>query len=673
MLKEAIYHQPYGNYAYPIGEDKLFIQLRAKRGDLEKVHVIYDERFRDWDNNLPRFTLELDKYSSDEFFDYFRVEMQFSKKRFKYYFLLDDGAEQLYYSNYGFAKDVIDYNGCFQYTYICEKDYFDTPQWVKDAVFYQIFPDRFCNGDHSISPDNLTDWNERPQWHSFYGGDLVGIIEKLDYLEELGITAIYLTPVFKSSTNHKYNIIDYMGIDPEFGDIDTCKELVNQAHQREIKIIFDGVFNHTSNEFFAFQDILEKGEASKYKDWYYIDNFPVKKAPSSTRGMINKVIEKLLKADSLEVVDLKEKIIIELEVESRVDKEYVLSLIDYLIKQRNNGEDISKLDGHQLWKRATEVDELAKIIYPNYETFANGVWTMPKLKTANSEVRDYLLEVARYWIEDIGIDGWRLDVADEVDHYFWREFRKVVKEANPEAYIVGEVWNDATPWLNGEEFDGVMNYLFAMAVWDFFSRRKINVNTFEDRLSKVRTLYKIPAQVASLNLVDSHDTGRVLTISHGDKTRQKLAVAFQMTYLGAPMIYYGDEVAMEGGGDPDCRRTMIWDEERQDRDMFEWYKSLIAIRKDNIALRTGDFTLIKKDAINNIYAFTRKKEDNQLLVIFNNSNLSAKLEFELEDLNIDTTTFIELLAKRDYQVEDGKIKIDVEAYNVAILKADNNE
>jgi len=673
MLKEAIYHQPYGNYAYPVADDKLFIQLRAKKGDLKKVHVFYDERFRDWDNNLPRFTLELNKYSSDELFDYFRVEMQFSKKRFKYYFLLDDGEEQCYYSSYGFAKDVIDYNGCFQYTYICEKDYFDTPNWVKDAVFYQIFPDRFYNGDPTINTNKLTDWNEMPQWHSFYGGDLAGIIQKLDYLENLGITAIYLTPVFKSSTNHRYDIVDYMEIDPELGDIDTCKELINQAHQRGIKVIFDGVFNHTSNEFFAFQDIIEKGEDSKYKDWYYLDGFPVKKTPSSTRGMINKVIEKLLQSDSPSLTTLQEEIIAKLELESQEDKEYVLGLVAYLVEERNKGEDISKLDAHQLWERATEVDELAKVIYPNYETFANGVWSMPKLKTANPEVREYLLEVARYWIEEVGIDGWRLDVADEVDHYFWREFRKVVKEANPEAYIVGEVWHDATPWLSGEQFDGVMNYLFATSVWDFFSRRKINVNTFEDRLAKVRTLYKSPAQAASLNLLDSHDTGRVLTISHGDKTRHKLAVAFQMTYLGAPMIYYGDELAMEGGGDPDCRRTMIWDEQRQDRDMFEWYKSLIAIRKDNIALRTGDFTLIKKDAINNIYAFTRKKEDNQLLVIFNNSNLSAELEFDLEELAIDIDLFIELLSNKEYQVEHGKIKINVEGYNVAILKADNNE
>ncbi|OCL27915.1 hypothetical protein U472_01555 [Orenia metallireducens] len=673
MLKEAVYHQPYGNYAYPIADDKLFIQLRAKKGDLKKVHVVYDERFRDWDSSSPRFTLKLDRYSSDEFFDYFRAEMQFSKKRFKYYFLLDDGTEQFYYSSYGFAKDVIDYNGCFQYTYICEKDYFDIPSWVKDAVFYQIFPDRFCNGNSNINPDNLTDWGEMPKWCSFYGGDLAGIIQKLDYLGELGITAIYLTPVFKSSTNHKYNTIDYMEIDPEFGDIDTCKELVNQAHQRGIKIIFDGVFNHTSDEFFAFQDIIEKGEDSKYKDWYYIYDFPVKKAPSLTREIANEVIEKLLQPDPISLDGLKEEIVVQLQIESKEDRDYVLGLVDYLIEQSNKGEDISKLDSHELWKRAAEVDELAKIIYPNYETFANGVWKMPKLKTANPEVREYLLEVARYWIEDIGIDGWRLDVADEVDHYFWREFRKVVKEANPEAYIVGEVWNDATPWLGGEEFDGVMNYLFATSVWDFFCRRKINVNTFEDRLSKVRTLYKLPAQLASLNLVDSHDTERVLTISDGDKERQRLAVAFQMTYIGAPMVYYGDELAMEGGSDPDCRRTMIWDEKKQDREMFDWYKNLIVIRKDNPALRTGDFTLIKKDAINNIYAFTRKKGNNQLLIIFNNSNLVTQLEFDLEELNIDTSLFIELLSNKEYQVEDNKIKINLEGYSVAILKVDNNE
>ncbi|WP_018250244.1 alpha-glycosidase [Orenia marismortui] len=669
MLKESICHYPYGSYAYPTGEDKLFIQLRAKKGDLDKVNVIYDGRFRDWDNNQPRYFAEMKKYSSDHLFDYFKAEIKYSKKKFKYYFLLDDGEEQLYYCDYGFYKDLIDHNGCFQYTYICEKDYFDTPDWVKNAVFYQIFPERFCNGDSNLNPNNLTEWNQNPESNSLYGGDLRGIINKLDYLAKLGIDAIYLTPIFESSSNHKYDIIDYMKVDPNFGDLETCRELVDKAHELGIKIIFDGVFNHTSDKFFAFQDILEKGKESEYKNWYYLDDFPVKEKPKIEYKVVERVLKDIDRLDISSHEEFMSQIFNELEIDQDEDKKYILKLSEYIIQDKVQGGNLFKLDFWKLWKKGAEDQNLAEIIYPNYETFGNGVWRMPKLKTANPEVRNYILDIARYWIEEVGIDGWRLDVADEIDHYFWREFRNVVKQANPEAYIVGEVWSDASSWLDGDQFDGVMNYLFSTAVWDFFCRKNISVNTFEDRLSKVRTKYKIPAQEASLNLLGSHDTERVLTIASGYKTRQKLAAAFQMTYLGVPMIYYGDEVGMAGGSDPDCRRGMLWDENKQDKQLLKWYKKLISIRKDNPALRTGDFELVDKDVMEKIYAFTRKKGNNQLLVIFNNNNLMAELEFDLNKLNIKADSFEELISEEEYKVKNDKININIKGYSVNILKA----
>ncbi|WP_027340313.1 alpha-glycosidase [Halonatronum saccharophilum] len=663
MLREGIYHQPYGNYAYPVGEDTLFIQLRTKKGDLQRVTLFYDGRFRDWKNNPATHKVEMEKYSSDELFDYFRAEISYSKKKFKYFFLLDDGIEQLYYTYYGFDPELPNHKGLFQYTYICEKDYFDTPEWVKDGVFYQIFPERFCNGNPDINPEKVEEWGQLPKSRSFYGGDLPGIISKLDYLEELGVTAIYLTPVFEASTNHKYDTIDYMKIDPCFGTLEDCKELVQKAHQKGIKIVFDGVFNHSSNDFFAFKDLREKGEESEYKGWYYYNSLPIRKNPDWNYSEIREFVNKIREYDKLKFETIKEEVIDKLETGGELFKEYLVRLASYL-----DGLSGGEVDIGFIWKVSEDKKDLREIIMPNYETFANAVWRMPKLKTANPEVRDYILEVARYWVEEIGIDGWRLDVADEVDHYFWREFRKVVKEANPEAYIVGESWGDSSPWLDGDQFDGVMNYLFTEAVLDFFCKREISVNTFEARLSKVRTTYKLPAQEASLNLVDSHDTARVLTIAKKDKVRQRLAAAFQMTYLGAPMIYYGDEIGLEGGDDPDCRRTMVWDKDKQDRELFNWYKKLIKIRKDNPALRTGDFKLLKKDAVNNIYSFLRTKGDNNIIVAFNNYNIEGVFELELDDMDYFGDSLTDLISDRSFKVKDKKLTIKINPYDLVILK-----
>ncbi len=668
MLKEAVYHQAYGNYAYPIDKDKLFIQFKAKKGDLVAVDVIYDGRFRDWRNQRPRYQVKMERYSSDLLFDYFKAEIEYEKKKFKYFFLLNDGVEEIYYSDYGFSEKVPEHKGCFQYTYICEKDYFDTPDWVKNAVFYQIFPERFCNGNSAINPSEVEDWSELPDRDSFYGGDLQGIINKLDYLERLGIDAIYLTPLFKSPSNHKYDIIDYFQIDPNFGDIDLCKNLVSEAHQRGIRIIFDGVFNHTSNQFFAFQDIIEKGRDSKYADWYYMDSFPVKRKPTLARKVIKKLMIEIAELEDLSYEDFLNNILSKLEIDGDKDKDYIKKLGKYLIENVECKSKLKDFSIYDLWKMAEEDIELSKIIFPNYETFANGIWGMPKLRTANSEVSDYILKVARYWIEEVGIDGWRLDVADEVDHYFWREFRKVVKEANPEAYIVGEVWNDASSWLDGDQFDGVMNYLFTEAVWDFFCKRKIDVVVFEARLSRVRTTYKRPVQLASLNLVDSHDTVRLLNVAQGDKRKQKLVAAFQMTYLGAPMIYYGDEIGITGGEDPDCRRPMIWDKERQDNDLFNWYQRLIAIRKDHSTLRTGKLTVIDQNRDNNIYSFIRSEGNDNLLIVFNNQDEDIDLEFDLKELEMEAGKFRELLFNKELSVRNGILRFHMDSCEVVIIE-----
>ena len=283
-------------------------------------------------------------------------------------------------------------------------------------------------------------------------------------MKDLGINALYLTPIFKSTSNHKYNTDDYYQIDPAFGDKKILKKLVEEAHQRGIRIILDAVFNHSGFYFFAFQDVLEKGKDSKYWDWFFIEGYPVKTTPPV-----------------------------------------------------------------------------------NYHTFANDVVDMPKLNTSNPEVQEYLLDVVRYWMEEVDIDGWRLDVANEVDRNFWRKFRETVKGIKKDAYIVGEIWHNSEVWLQGDQFDAIMNYPLAMAILDFLAQRSIGPTEFNNRLVRNWMLYQDRVNYSMLNLINSHDTRRLLNYFSGDKESMKLAVLFQFTYPGAPMIYYGDEVGMKGG------------------------------------------------------------------------------------------------------------------------------
>lgn len=539
MLKEAVYHIAHGNYAYPVKPDTLRVMLRAGRGDLKRVTVIYQDRYQGSEQML----IEMEVAAQDELFDYYQADLQLKTKRFAYVFLLDDGVRRVFYTEKGFYDDILP-NTQFQYPYIAIQDLWEPPAWSQGAVIYQIFPERFANGDPTNDPSNVEPWDKLPTVTSQKGGDLQGIIDRFDHLLELGIDVIYLTPIFEAPSNHKYDTIDYYKIDPHFGDLEKCKELVELCHKHNIRVIFDAVFNHSGYGFFAFQDVLEKGQGSPYAHWFNIESFPVKTDP------------------------------------------------------------------------------------PNYETFANDIYTMPKLMTHQPDVREYLLDVAVYWIREANIDGWRLDVANEIDHDFWREFRKAVKQEKPDALIVGEIWHEASEWVRGDQFDCVMNYSVQYACIDFFAKGTIRAETFAHRLAKVQMNHTQSVNRAMFNLLGSHDTERFLTMCNGDTKRLALAVAFQMMYEGAPMIYYGDEVGMIGKSDPDCRRGMIWDEERQDHEIFQWYKDLIALRKKHPVLRMGDCRTAVADSASNVFGFIRFNKQDQVLVLLNNSAYTRTINLE---------------------------------------------
>jgi glycosidase len=421
------------------------------------------------------------------------------------------------------------------------------PDWVKDAVFYQIFPERFANGNPANDPPGTEPWGGEPKSRNYFGGDLQGIIDHLDYIASLGINTLYLNPIFESNSNHKYHAKDYLKIDPHFGDERTFKKLVDECHARGIRIILDGVFNHTGVEFFAFEDIKKNGANSQYLGWFNIYSLPI--GPPSK---------------------------------------------------------------------------------PNYECWW-GYGDLPKLMTHNPEVRDHLFQVTRHWME-FDIDGWRLDVPNEIPHQFWIEWRKLVKSINPGAYIVGEVWSDATPWLKGDQFDAVMNYRFRGACLDFFVRNKTTVSQFDSVFTKARSDYPPDVNFVLQNLLGSHDTERLLTLCKGDTSTMKLATLFQMTYVGAPMVYYGDEVGMQGGKDPGCRGTMVWNEKKQDRDLLRSFKDAIQLRNEHVALRRGQCETLLADNSKSLYAFVRRHVNEIAVVVLNNSTTPQRVSVSLSDV-----------------------------------------
>jgi neopullulanase len=437
-----------------------------------------------------------------------------------------------------------------------------TPEWVRHAVFYQIFPDRFSRSPRTQHPRGLrfTPWGSPPQPHDFQGGDLRGIVDRLDYLQDLGITALYLTPIFSSASNHRYHTYDYLEVDPLLGGNDALRELLDEAHARDMRVVLDGVFNHASRGLWAFHHILENGPDSPYIDWFIIHGWPLR--PYSS------------------------------------DKHHP----------------------------------------PNYEAW----WSLPalpKLNTRNPGVRDMIMHVARHWIE-FGIDGWRLDVPTEIDDdSFWQEFRRVVRSANPEAYIVGEIWSAAHRWLQGDQFDAVMNYPLMGAAINFFGAKSLNAAwhhrelavapldsaAFAARVDEIMARYDPAITYVQLNLIGSHDTPRALWLMGGDRSALRLAALFQMTMPGAPCVYYGDEIGLTGGPDPGCRAAFPWhDEPAWDRDLLDFYRAAIALRRRYPVLRTGTFEPLPSPA--ETYAFRRVLDGQQAVVAFNAGMAPAALD-----------------------------------------------
>jgi cyclomaltodextrinase / maltogenic alpha-amylase / neopullulanase len=484
-----------------------------------------------------------------------------------------------------------------------------TPEWVKHAVFYQIFPDRFVISQQPrkrlLKNPTWENWDAPPTLQGYKGGDLWGVIEKLDYLQDLGINAIYFTPIFQSTCNHRYHTHDYYQVDPLLGGNKAFAELLTAAHQRDIKVVLDGVFNHASRGFFFFSDLLENGPASPWLDWFKIQGWP-----------------------------------------------------------------LSAYDGS---------------LPANYEGWG-GNRALPVFNHENPDVREYIMEIAEYWIE-LGVDGWRLDVPFEIrTEGFWQEFRDRVKAINPEAYIVGEVWRDARHWLDGTQFDGVLNYLFTAptiaftagdrVVMDYVESRSyepypaLSATGYAAKIQALLELYPWEIQLTQLNLLASHDTARLISIAQNDRASVELGTLLLLTFPGAVSIYYGDEVGLIGALDPDARRGFPVEAE-WDRELLEYHKQLIALRHAHPALRIGTYRVLYAEG--HAYAFARELDGAEIVVAVNVGMEPVKVSLDLTSLGLKSRLDRSLFgtAQLEWQQDNpANLTIDLAGRSGCILGGD---
>ena len=676
MNKNALFCDGTSDYVIPAEpgiHEKVRLRFRTARDDAQEVCLISGGE-----------ALQMQKISSGEVFDYYETEVQLTDTMFVYYFRIKSESEELCYHRCGVSEHPVEY-----YNFRIMPG-FSTPAWAKGAVMYQIFVDRFCNGDPSNDVEDgeyvyigepvckVKDWNEFPaamDIRRFHGGDLQGVLDKLDYLEELGVEVIYFNPLFVSPSNHKYDIQDYDYIDPHYGviiedggevlpegekdntratkyqkrtgDIRNLEasnrlfaKLVEEMHTRGMRVILDGVFNHC-------------GSFNKWMDRERI----YEPQPEYEKGA------------------------------------YVSAQSPYR-------------DFFHFFDEREEAWPYNK----NYD----GWWghdTLPKLNYEDSPtLEEYILNVGKKWVSPpYNADGWRLDVAadlgysNEYNHIFWENFRKAVKSANPQALILAEHYGDPGEWLQGDEWDSVMNYDAFMEPLTWFltgmekhsdERRTDlwgNADNFVNTMNHFMASMLTPSLQVAMNELSNHDHSRFLTRTNhivgrvaqlGSKAAEeginlavmREAVAVQMTWVGAPTVYYGDEAGVCGFTDPDSRRTYPWGQEN--RELVEFHKEMIRIHKREKPLRTGSLKMLSWSS--NVLAYARFQEGEQIIVVLNNSKELKEVTIPVWQAEVPMKGKMERLmysweksytTERDiYLVEDGETVVNMGKHSVLIMK-----
>lgn len=534
MNRHAMLHIVDSSYCFPVSENEIVIRLRTAKDDIKKAEVVYESKYNYGISQIKR---EMSKKYTSEIYDYFEIKLELSDTRLAYVFYLYDGEEYYYFSEDGITKEYnfkLGYYNFFQYPYINKVDIMKRVKWMKQAVFYQIFVDRFNIGNKNKDMSYINcEWGDIPNPKTFAGGDLKGITEKLDYIKDLGCNTIYLTPIFESISNHKYDIADYYAVDKQFGSKDDLKELIEKAHSKDMKIVMDAVFNHCSENLVQFQDVLEKGKDSEFFDWFIIAG-------------------------------------------------------DAINEERDN-----------------------------YQMFASCNY-MPKFNTSNKEVQKFLLGVALYYIEEYHIDGWRLDVSDEVSKDFWRAFRKAVKKTDENVVIIGENWHDAYTNLRGDQYDSIMNYSFTKACLDYFAFEKFDAKQFAWRLNEILIRNTDTVNSMMLNLLDSHDTHRFFSEVKENDFALKAALCLMYLFPGAPCIYYGTEIMMPGGYDPDCRRCMDWQKAEKESDIKNLLRELASIRRE---YGVSENVIITEE--NGVFVYINESGNNKIKLLINNTDYTS--------------------------------------------------
>ncbi len=564
MNLAAIYHRTDENYCYPLDEDRILIALKTGY-DVDKVVLYYGDPFSHGiaggNQNWTGEALEINQYESLKYHKLWKAVVKPEFKRCKYYFKIYSGEEVICMMEDDFySQEHMEHTGAtgqyFMFPWLNSSDVIKTPAWVKDTVWYQIFPERFANGNPKRNKSCVKPWKSEPvKYDDWYGGDIEGIIEKLPYLSNLGISGIYLNPIFLAGSNHKYETTDYEVVDPGFGDDEVLRKLVDTAHSMGIKIMLDGVFNHCGFKNPIWLDVVKKGPQSKYYKWFFINKWPFDTKDWFTR------------------------------------------------------------DGR----------------FYSFAFFGS----MPKLNTNNIEVVDYLTKVCKGWISKYDIDGIRFDVGNEVSHSFLKHLNRELKAINPDFYLMGEIWHDSEMWLKGDEYDAVMNYPLVNSVTAFWTNKEFSNKDFEYAVNRCYNLYTKQQMEAAFNLFDSHDTDRIMNRVNGniDALYQQMIILFTMA--GSPCIYYGTEVGLEGGHDPDCRRCMPWEEiaEGKYNDRISFFSTLINLRKNTPAFKSMGIKYLYD--IDNEKVLHYEKEDNdghKYEIILNCSNEAITYDISEEIL-----------------------------------------
>ncbi len=612
MRFSGFHHQPKSSQAYLFDKDHVHLRFKTPKDKKRRIEVIHGDPFlhvrdkrkkaHEWNPCSQGDKMELEAETADHFHYFLSVAPP--HKRLKYAFLIDGRYLCGAYETIDVAKNPdsrYDLSNYFAFPYMNEEDLFSPPSWLEDANFYSIFPERFKNADASLDDADTLPWDGVADFTNKdrFGGDLKGGEEKLPYIKKLGMDAIYLTPVFTAMSTHKYDTVDYHTIDPSFGTNEDFARLVEKAHGLGLKVILDGVFNHTGLKHPFFLDVLKRGKKSPYYGCFHIKD----------------------EAKPLLPVDI---------------------------------EALETLSKDELRARIKSPQDI------NYHTFAFNLH-MPKTNPMHPLMKEYFLGVARFWIEAYDIDGWRLDVANEIPHAFWRAFRKTVKDAKAEAVLIGENWDDASPWLQGDQFDSVMNYGLLPPVWRFFGTEEslsgLDAESFIRQVNAVFLAYPKHVTKNLYNLIDSHDTKRIMTVCGEDVRRVRLAYLFLFSAPGAPSIFYGGEVGLAGEDDPKNRRCMPWKAEKRDEGLLAYIQRLAALRKEEKVFSSFPFTWLKTED-GRLLAY--RKGD--LLFLLNvkdeKARFSLPADFRFQEAK-------ELLSQRTLRLEG---TLELEAFEGVVLR-----